>query len=80
MNWKKTFETKKHGFSKKLKLQSNKTQKFKTVVKYLMFVTLKKSYLLTLRTYNTIDDLEVDWIRKKKDVNRFDKFVVYESK
>ena len=40
----------------------------------------KISYLLTLRTYNTLDDSEVDWIRKKKDVNRFDKFVVYESK
>ena len=35
---------------------------------------------MTLRTYNTLDDSEVDWIRKKKDVNRFDKFVVYESK
>ena len=40
----------------------------------------KNSYLLTLRTYNTLDDSEVDWIRKKKDVNRFDKFVVYEPK
>ena len=41
---------------------------------------IKNTYLLTLRTYNTLDDSEVDWIRKKKVVNRFDKFVVYESK
>ena len=82
MNWKKTLDTKKHGFSKKLKLESNKTQKFKAVAKYLMFENPedKNSYLLTLRTYITLDDSEVDWIRKKKDVNRFDKFVVYESK
>ena len=40
----------------------------------------KNSYLLTLRIYNTLDDSEVDWIRMKKDVKRFDKFVVYESK
>ena len=40
----------------------------------------KNSYLLTLRTYNTLDDSIVDWIRKKKFVDRFDKFVVYESK
>ena len=38
----------------------------------------KNSYLMTLRTYNTLDNSEVDWI--KKNVNRFDKFVVYESK
>ena len=62
MNWKKTLDTKKHGFSKKLKLESNKTQKFKAVAKYLMFENPedKNSYLLTLRTYNTLDDLEVD--------------------
>ena len=75
-------DTKKHGFSKKLKLESNKTQKFKAVAKYLMFENPedKNYYLLTLRTYNILDDSEVDWIKRKKDVNRFDKFVVYESK
>ena len=35
---------------------------------------------MTLRTYNVLNDLEVDWIRKKKDVKIFDKLVVYESK
>ena len=46
MNWKKTLDTKKHGFSKKLKLESNKTQKFKAVAKYLMFENSEdKKYL-----------------------------------
>ena len=40
----------------------------------------KNSYLLTLRTYNNFDDSEVDRIRKLIDVNRFDQYVVYESK
>ena len=39
----------------------------------------KNSFLLIIRAYNTLDDSEVDWIRKK-NVNRFDKFVVYELK
>ena len=62
MNWKKTLDTKKHGFSKKLKLELNKTQKFKAFAKYLMFENPEdnNSYLLTLRTYNTLDDSEVD--------------------
>ena len=62
MNLKKTLNTKKHVFSKKLKLESNKTQKFKAVAKYLMFENPedKNSYLLTQRTYNTLDDLGVD--------------------
>ena len=40
----------------------------------------KKSYFLTLRTYNTLEDSELDKIRKKKDVNRFEKFVICEFK
>ena len=40
----------------------------------------KNSYLLTLRAYKTFDPSEVDKIRKKKDVNRFNKFVIYEYK
>ena len=62
MNLKKTLDPKKHGFSKKLKLESNKTQKFKAVAKYLMFENHedKNSYLLTLRTYNTLDDSVVN--------------------
>ena len=35
---------------------------------------------MDLRTYNTLDDSEVFLIRKKKDVSRFDRFVIYESK
>ena len=62
MNWKKTLDTKKHDFLKKLKLKSNKTQKFKAVAKFLMFENPedKNSYLFTLKTYNTPDDSEVD--------------------
>ena len=33
---------------------------------------------MTLRTYYILDDSEVDTIRKKKNVNRFDKLVIYE--
>ena len=64
----KVLDTQKHWFSKKLKLESNKTQKFKTIARYLIFENLedKTSYLLTQSTYNTFDDLEVDKIRKKK--------------
>ena len=39
----------------------------------------KNFYLLTLRTYNILNDSEVDRIRKKKDTIRLDKFVIYES-
>ena len=41
-------ETKKYGFSKKLKLDSNKSQKFKADAKYFMFENPdnKNSYLL----------------------------------
>ena len=33
---------------------------------------------MTLRTYYILDDSEVDIIRKKRNVNKFDKLVIYE--
>ena len=35
---------------------------------------------MTLSHYYIFDDSEVDIIRKKRNVNRFDKLVIYESK
>ena len=39
-----------------------------------------KNLFINLRTNNTFNDSEVDKNRKEKDINRFDKFVIYESK
>ena len=56
------------------------TQNFNEVAKYLNLKIPedKNNYLLAFRAYNTLDDSEVDKVRKKKDVDRFDKFINYD--
>ena len=66
MNWKKELDNKKILFTKKLKQEPNMTQNFYEVAKYLSLKIPedKNNYLLVFRAYNTLDDSEIDRIRK----------------
>ena len=79
-NWKSILEDKKKEFSKKLKLHPSKTQKFKSIKKFLIYTDTidNKSYFLTLKTY-TVDDLELNVIKAIQNTTRYDKFIIEES-
>ena len=80
-NWKNILEDRKKEFSKKLKLQPSKKQKFKAIKKFLIYKDPNdnKEYFLTLRTY-TAEDSELDVIKANENTTVYDKFIIQESR
>ena len=64
----------------KLKLHPSKTQKFKSIIKLLIYTDTidNKSYFLTLKAYR-IDNLELNVIKAIQNPIRYDKFIIGES-
>ena len=80
-NWKNILEDRKKEFSKKLKLQPSKKQKFKAIKIFLIYKypNDNKKYFLTLRTY-TAEDSELDVIKANENTTVYDKFIIQESR
>ena len=63
-----------------MKLHPSKTQKFKSIKKFLNYTDTidNKSYFLTLKKY-TVNDLELIVIKAIQNLTRYDNFIIEES-